>query len=97
MPEIPAGTDLSVLHYIAFALAWLGGILTRFAQQVNIEKIDFRQYFVERPMLTAASLCISLAITIVLFLQGETNIITYFSVTFVAETLINKNNGGKAQ
>lgn len=96
MPEIADGTALTQWHYLAFILAWVGGILTRFAQAVRTEKVSAKQYFVSYPMSTMAALCVSLAVCIVMALQGENSLVTYFSVAFVVETLINRSGtGGK--
>lgn len=100
MTELPAlqiavDGNFTMLHYIALVLAWLGGILVRFAHKVRIEGIDWRQYFLKYPVRTAASLIVSVAICLVMLINKDSNVVAYFSVAFMVETLVNKSEAQK--
>lgn len=80
---------LSGWQIFALLLTWSGGVLVNYANKVSREGVDRVEYWTRNPLATISSIVVSLGICISLILSGETNHLTYFTVAFMAENLIN--------
>lgn len=85
-----AELQLSTWQIVAFLCTWLGGVLFNFTNKVTRDGIGVAEYWTKNPLAIAASFIVSLGICITMLLSGETNHITYFTVAFMAENLINR-------
>ncbi len=83
------GETLTVWQVLAFFCTWLGGVLVNYINRVAREGMDWKEYWTHNPIKVLSSLFVSLGICITLLVDGEANHLTYFSVAFMAENLIN--------
>ena len=89
-----AAGHLTVLEVIAFICTWAGGVLVNYVNKSARERLGWKQYWTRNPLTTVASLIVSFGLCISLLLSEETNHLTYFSVAFMAENLINSRGKG---
>lgn len=92
--EVIKHTDLFQLF--GFLCTWVGGVLVNYVQKTKREGLDWRQYWTNNPFSTVASVFVSIGLFINLIGSGETNHITFFSVAFMAENLINNGSNRNA-
>lgn len=89
-----AAGHLTVLEIVAFICTWAGGVLVNYVNKSARERLGWKQYWTRNPLTTVASLIVSFGLCISLLLSEETNHLTYFSVAFMAENLINSRGKG---
>ena len=89
-----AAGHLTVLEIVAFFCTWAGGVLVNYVNKSARERLGWKQYWTRNPLTTVASLVVSFGLCISLLLSEETNHLTYFSVAFMAENLINSRGQG---
>lgn len=89
-----AAGHLTVLEIVAFLCTWAGGVLVNYVNKTVREKLNWKEYWSMNPLTTVASLVVSFGLCISLLLSEETNHLTYFSVAFMAENLINSRGTG---
>lgn len=75
---------------LVLVIYWLAGVCANWGVKCSQEKISPLQYWTTRPLYSAASLLISLAIVIHSLAVGDNEIMTYFGTGFVADALINR-------
>lgn len=84
------------LQVFGYLCTWVGGVLINYVQKTKRDGLDWRKYWTNNPFSTVASIFVSIGIFVNLISSGETNHITYFSVAFMAENLIN-NGANRAK
>lgn len=84
-----ADAPLTFWQVIAALLTWMGGVLFNYINRISREGMDWKEYWTHSPLKVLSSLFVSLGICISLLLSGETNHLTYFTVAFMAENLMN--------
>lgn len=89
-----AAGHLTVLEIIAFLCTWAGGVLVNYVNKTVRESLNWKEYWSRNPLTTVASLVVSFGLCISLLISEETNHLTYFSVAFMAENLINSRGAG---
>lgn len=89
-----AAGHLTVLEMIAFLCTWAGGVLVNYVNKTVREKLNWKEYWLRNPLTTVASLIVSFGLCISLLISQEMNHLTYFSVAFMAENLINSRGTG---
>lgn len=85
-----AVVQLTAWQIVAFLCTWFGGVLFNFTNKVTRDGIGVKEYWTHNPLAMMTSFIVSLGICITMLLQGETNHLTYFTVAFMAENLINR-------
>lgn len=84
-----ADTPLTFWQVIAVLFTWLGGVLFNFINRVSREGMDWKEYWTHNPLKVLSSLFVSLGICISMMVSGNTDHLTYFTVSFMAENLMN--------
>lgn len=98
LPEVQKVIEhTDVFQLLGFLCTWIGGILVNYVQKTKREGLDWRQYWTNNPFSTVASIFVSVGLFINLLGSGETNHITFFSVAFMAESLINNATNRDAE
>jgi len=77
-----------------FLCTWVGGVLVNYVNKTKRDGLGWKEYWTDNPLSTVASVFVSIGLFVNLIGSGETNHITFFSVAFMAENLI--NNGSKS-
>ncbi|MEG0374824.1 MAG: hypothetical protein RR672_04250 [Raoultibacter sp.] len=80
---------LSTVEILAYVCTYIGGVLMNYIVKTKREGLDWKQYWTLNPVTSLAAVLVSTGMCITLLLQGETNHLTYFSIAFMAENLIN--------
>ena len=80
---------LSAFEIFAYMCSWLAGVLLNYANKVKREGVGKWEYWTSNPFASIASILVSLGICMTMLTSGEANHVTYFSVAFMAENLIN--------
>ena len=80
---------LSTVEILAYDCTYIGGVLMNYIVKTKREGLDWKQYWTLNPVTSLAAVLVSTGMCITLLLQGETNHLTYFSIAFMAENLIN--------
>ncbi|WOL24649.1 hypothetical protein fHeYen902_303c [Yersinia phage fHe-Yen9-02] len=92
-----AADHLTWIQMVAFLCSWAGGVLVNYVNKTTREGLDWKEYWTRNPLTTIASLVVSFGICISMLLSDETNHLTYFSVAFMAENLINSKRPDDTQ
>lgn len=89
-----ASGHLTVFEIVAFLCTWAGGVMVNYVNKTVREKLNWKEYWSRNPVTTIASLVVSFGLCLSLLISEETNHLTYFSVAFMAENLINSRGTG---
>lgn len=81
--------QLSSIEIAAYVLTYMGGVLMNYIVKTKREHMDWKAYWTLNPVTSVAAILVSTGMCISLILNGETNHLTYFSLAFMAENLIN--------
>ena len=82
-----ADLTASQIEMIMYCLA---GVLAHIPLKCQREKISPKQYFLSYPLLSAASLIISLGLVLHSLSVGDNEMMTYFGTGFIADAVINR-------
>lgn len=89
-----ASGHLTMFEIVAFLCTWAGGVMVNYVNKTVREKLNWKEYWSRNPVTTIASLIVSFGLCLSLLISEETNHLTYFSVAFMAENLINSRGTG---
>lgn len=80
---------LSYTDIFAFTCTYIGGVLMNYIVKTRREKLSWKEYWTLNPVASIAALCVSTGMMITLVKSGQTDHLTYFSLAFTVENLIN--------
>lgn len=84
-----AVAHLSALEIFAFLCSYLGGVLVNYVVKTKREHMGWKEYWTLNPVSSIASVLVSTGMFITLLSQQQTDHLTYFSLAFTVENLIN--------
>ncbi|QYW03041.1 hypothetical protein pEaSNUABM14_00081 [Erwinia phage pEa_SNUABM_14] len=80
---------LSYTDIFAFTCTYIGGVLMNYIVKTRREHLGWKEYWTLNPVASIAALCVSTGMMISLIRSGQTDHLTYFSLAFTVENLIN--------
>lgn len=71
-------------------LMWLAGIVSNVGRRMRSQSITFSQYWTLDASRSAVSILVSVAAILLFFLNKEQSVFAYFSIGYIADSMINK-------
>ncbi|AWY08354.1 hypothetical protein HOT49_gp076 [Erwinia phage vB_EamM_Alexandra] len=81
--------SLPPIQIVAFLLSYVGGVLMNYVIKTKREGLNWKEYWTSNPISSIAAVFVSTGMFIGMLTAGQTDHLTYFSLAFTVENLIN--------
>ena len=75
--------------------SYIGGVLMNYVIKTKREGLNWKEYWTLNPISSIAAVCVSTGMFIGMLTTGQTDHLTYFSLAFTVENLINTQTAKK--
>lgn len=89
-------SQMPTIQIVAFLFSYIGGGLTNYVVKTKREGLNWKEYWTLNPIASIGAVFVSTGMFIGMLVNGQTDHLTYFSLAFTVENLINTQTS-KAQ
>lgn len=90
-------TNMPTIQIVAFLFSYIGGVLTNYVVKTKREGLNWKEYWTLNPIASIGAVFVSTGMFIGMLVNGQTDHLTYFSLAFTVENLINTQTSKAAQ
>lgn len=77
------------IQVVAFLFSYVGGVLMNYVVKTKRDGLNWKEYWTLNPISSVAAVFVSTGMFIGMLTTGQTDHLTYFSLAFTVENLIN--------
>ncbi|QZE57287.1 hypothetical protein MPK71_gp078 [Erwinia phage pEa_SNUABM_1] len=89
-------SQMPTIQIVAFLFSYIGGVLTNYVVKTKREGLNWKEYWTLNPIASIGAVFVSTGMFIGMLVNNQTDHLTYFSLAFTVENLINTQTS-KAQ
>ena len=82
-------SQMPTIQIVAFLFSYIGGVLTNYVVKTKREGLNWKEYWTLNPIASIGAAFVSTGMFIGMLVNGQTDHLTYFSLAFTVENLIN--------
>ena len=82
-------SQMPTIQIVGFFLSYVGGVLMNYVVKTKREGLNWKEYWTLNPISSVAAVFVSTGMFIGLLMNGQTDHLTYFSLAFTVENLVN--------